>query len=41
MLASTACNEFSVNVCNDFKCLYEHEYLHLLELLLAVVVDSI
>ena len=29
------------NVYKDFKCLYEHKYLHLLERLLAVVVDSI
>ena len=41
MLASSASNEFSVNVCKDFKCFDELEYLHLLERLLAVVVDSI
>ena len=41
MLASTACNEFLVNVYKDFKCFNELEYLHLLKLLLAVVVDSI
>jgi hypothetical protein len=39
--ARTTCPDLSVNVCKDLKCLYEHEFLHLLVRLLAVVVDSI